>query len=69
MRKDKPHASTVLRPKLNGRHSVNLYGAISCARVYRTGAQHLADVVAADLSQKLNWSSVPKFELETSPSS
>lgn len=69
MRKDKPHASTVLRPKPDGRHSVNLYGAISCARVYRTGAQHLADLVAADLGQKLTWNTLPKFELETTPTS
>jgi hypothetical protein len=66
-RQGKPHASTVLRPKPNGKHSVNLYGAISCARVYLAGAQHMADLVATELNQRPTWKDVPEFPLLANP--
>ncbi|WP_020636214.1 hypothetical protein [Amycolatopsis alba] len=67
VKQGKPPASTVLRPKANGQHSLNLYGAISCARVYFTGAQHLADLVATTLNQQLDWRGCPEFPLIANP--
>ncbi|MFI9388943.1 hypothetical protein [Kutzneria sp. NPDC052558] len=61
LRADKPHASTVLRHKRDGRHSLNLNGAISCARIYITGGQHLGNLMAAELGQTLSWKNVPDF--------
>ncbi|MEV0056175.1 hypothetical protein AB0H34_37525 [Saccharopolyspora shandongensis] len=63
VRKDVPPASSVLRQAQNGKHSLVLAGAITCARIYIAGAQHIADVVAAHLGESLNWSDVPEFPL------
>lgn len=63
IRKDVPPASSVQRPMKDGKHSLALHGAITCARIYVAGAQHLADVVAAHLNQGVNWGNVPEFEL------
>jgi hypothetical protein len=46
VREDKEPASLVLRLMAEGRHSLVIHGAISCARIYRFAAEHLADVVA-----------------------
>ncbi|MEV5540115.1 hypothetical protein AB0L13_25015 [Saccharopolyspora shandongensis] len=63
MRKDVPPASSVLRQAQNGKHSLVLAGAITCARIYIAGAQHIADVVADHLGESLDWSDVPEFPL------
>ncbi len=57
-------ASSVLRPQSSGRHSLSLHGAESCAHVYRTCAQKLADEAAQYLGHPaLNWDKVPDFDL------
>jgi len=57
-------ASSVLRPRGNGRHSLSVHGAESCAHIYRTCAQHLADEAASFMGHgALNWSKIPDFEL------
>jgi hypothetical protein len=64
-RKDMPPAATVLLPAKSGKgHSLVLHGAISCSRIYRAAAEHLADTVADHLVENLNWSTVPEFPLE-----
>ncbi|MEZ0064397.1 hypothetical protein ABIA32_000375 [Streptacidiphilus sp. MAP12-20] len=60
-------ATSVLRPMKNGKHSLALHGAITCARIYRAGAEHLAEITANHLGQQLNWSSVPEFALHAAP--
>ncbi|OKJ92707.1 hypothetical protein AMK26_34475 [Streptomyces sp. CB03234] len=67
VRKDVPPASSVLRPMKGGKHSLALHGAITCARIYRAAAEHLAGVVAGHIGEKLNWSAVPEFELHAAP--
>ncbi|MEV3860039.1 hypothetical protein AB0J38_37745 [Streptomyces sp. NPDC050095] len=67
VRKNTPLASSVLRPAKGGKHSLGLHGAISCARIYRSAAQHLADIVAEHLGEKLSWTAVPEFELLADP--
>ncbi|MFJ1796791.1 hypothetical protein [Kitasatospora griseola] len=68
VRKDVKPATSVLRPMAKGKHSLALHGALTCARVYRSGAQHLAEIVAGHFNEKLNWSNVPDFELRAAPS-
>lgn len=63
VRKDVPPASSVLRPMQKGKHSLALHGAITCARIYLAGAQHLADIVAGHQQESLNWSEVSEFPL------
>lgn len=67
VRKDVAPASSVLRPMKDGKHSLALHGAITCARIYRAAAEHLAGVVADRLGEKLSWSAVPDFELHAVP--
>jgi hypothetical protein len=67
VRKDVLPASSVLRPMKGGKHSLALHGAITCARIYRSAAEHLAGVVADHLGEKLSWSAVPEFELHAAP--
>lgn len=54
-------ATSVLRPRVNGRHSLVLHGALSCARVYIGGAQHVANLCAAEMGESLDWSRFPEF--------
>ncbi|WP_371795084.1 hypothetical protein [Streptomyces sp. NBC_01718] len=67
VRKDVPPASSVLRPAKGGKHSLGLHGALSCARIYRFAAEHLGNVVAGHLGERLSWSAVPDFDLYASP--
>ena len=69
VRKDVPSAASVLRPMKGGKHSLALHGAITCARIYRAAAEHLAGVVAGHLGEKLNWSDVAEFGLYAVPAS
>ncbi|MEU7170968.1 hypothetical protein ABZ949_05690 [Micromonospora tulbaghiae] len=55
-------ASSVLRAKPGGKHSIGLIGAISCARIYLYGAERIATEVAAELSEALTWV-IPEFPL------
>jgi hypothetical protein len=66
-RKDVPPATSVLLPMKGGRHSLVLQGAITCARIYRAAAEHLAGVVADHVGEELNWSAIPGFPLEPDP--
>lgn len=63
VRKDKSPASSVLRQKGEGQHSLGLDGAITCARVYRTAAEHFSDVLASECGQRVKWGEVPEFPL------
>jgi hypothetical protein len=56
-----PAAATVLKPFSGGRSSLERAGAKSCARIYALGAQHVADVVAADSGVILDWKGLPSF--------
>lgn len=57
-------ASTVLRPQKEGRHSLTLHGAITCARVLRYGAEAIATASALALNEKPpRWRAVPAFPL------
>ena len=56
-------ASSVLRAKRDGKHSIGLTGAISCARIHYYGARHIAALVAAELGETINWSSGPEYTL------
>lgn len=67
VRRGVPPASSVLRAMRNGKHSLTLHGAITCSRIYVTGAQHLANIVAAHLGQTLIWDNVPEFPLRAAP--
>lgn len=67
VRKDVAPASEVLRPMKNGKHSLALHGAITCARIYRAAAEHLADVVATHHGETLSWSVLPEFALRAAP--
>jgi hypothetical protein len=57
-------ASSVLRARKGGKHSIGIVGAISCARIYLHGAKHVASAVAADLGDSIDWSVVPDFPLK-----
>jgi hypothetical protein len=54
-------ATSVLRPRGSGKHSLVLHGALSCARIYIGGARHVADLSAAEMGQTLDWRSFPDF--------
>ena len=56
-------ATSVLRPRGSGKHSLVLHGALSCARIYLGGAQHVADLCAAELGETLNWRELPDFSV------
>ncbi|OZM70397.1 hypothetical protein CFN78_25630 [Amycolatopsis antarctica] len=62
-----PPASSVLRRNSDGKHSLGLHGAITCARVYVAGARHVATVLALEFEQKLFWKTVPDFPLKAAP--
>ncbi|WP_146169490.1 hypothetical protein [Actinoplanes italicus] len=62
------HASSVLRAKAGGKHSIGLIGAISCARIYAYGARRISDQVATALGETLDWSNVPDFPLKAATS-
>lgn len=53
-------ATSVLRDMGNGRHSLALHGAMSCARIYIVGGRHVADTVAATFDRvELDWTPLP----------
>lgn len=57
-------ASSVLRPRSDGKHSLSVHGAESCGHIYRACAQRLADEAASFMGHAtLDWSKVPDFEL------
>ncbi|MBQ1021882.1 hypothetical protein KBX71_28950 [Micromonospora sp. D93] len=56
-------ASSVLRAKSGGKHSIGLIGAISCARIYLYGAKRIATEVATELGETLVWE-IPEFPLK-----
>ncbi|KAA0021559.1 hypothetical protein [Antrihabitans cavernicola] len=57
-------ASGVLRPQKNGKHSLSLHGAESCAHIYRLAAQQLSDAAVGYAAlASLNWSNCPDFAL------
>lgn len=61
-----PAASDVLRAMPGGKHSLVVHDAITCARIFRDGAEAVANQVAAELGGKaLNWSQVPDFPLDS----
>jgi hypothetical protein len=66
-KKNVPPAASVLRRKRNGKHSLGLHGAISCARIYVAAARHLATLVASEFDQALTWKEVPEFPLRSAP--
>jgi hypothetical protein len=45
----------------NGKHSLVIHGAISCAKIYSFGARVVADAVANAQGQSLDWSELPDF--------
>ena len=58
-------ASSVLRETEPGQYSLALRCALNCCRVYRYGAQHLADQVTKYFDEEhLDWANVPDFPLE-----
>lgn len=59
-----PPASTVLRETENGRYSLAKRCAVNCCRIYRYGAQGLANRLARLSSEELDWTKVPEFNLE-----
>jgi hypothetical protein len=63
LKKDAVSATTVLRARAGGAHSLGLHEAISGARIYRGGAQHAADLVARNMGIDLDWSKVFKFDV------
>lgn len=57
-------ASSVLRKNKDGKHSLSLHGAESCAHIYRTAAEYLSGLAVEYAGhKKLNWSAVPDFAL------
>lgn len=56
-------ASAVLKPTSNGKHSLVLHDAITCARIYQSAGRHLADLVAAHMGETLSWSKLPEFPM------
>jgi hypothetical protein len=64
-REPKAAPSSVLRETGPGLYSLAIRCAINCCRIYRYGAQHLADQLAAHVHEgELDWSNVPDFPLE-----
>lgn len=61
LRQNEPAASTVLRAMSATEHSLGIYGAINCARIYSVGARKVADAVAASLGRTLTWADLPEF--------
>lgn len=59
-----PPASTVLRETETDRYSLAKRCAVNCCRIYRYGAQGLADRLAELFNEELDWTKVPDFELE-----
>ena len=59
-----PPSSTVLRETETDRYSLARRCAVNCCRIYRHGAQGLADRLAKLSKEELDWSKVPDFELE-----
>jgi hypothetical protein len=57
-------ASSVLRAKAGGKHSIGLTGALSCARIYRYCAEHLTSLAAAELGEQVRWDKVAAFPLQ-----
>lgn len=55
-------ASAVLRQTSSGKHSLGIHGAISCIRIYTSGARHIADAIATSLGETLDWNPLPNFE-------
>ena len=64
--KSSASASSVLRAKRGGKHSIGIIGAITCSRIYIHGARQLATSVANDLEQDIDWTSIPDFPLKPS---
>jgi hypothetical protein len=60
-------AGSVLRKMPNGKHSIGLLGAISCARIYVYCAKHIADLTANELSAPIDFSRIPEFPLRSTP--
>jgi hypothetical protein len=60
-------ASSVLRAKAGGKHSIGLIGAVSCARIYIHGARQIASAVGAELDETLDWAPIPDFPLNGRP--
>ncbi|CAM4454436.1 hypothetical protein NONI108955_29990 [Nocardia ninae] len=56
-------ASAVLKPMKDGKHSLVLHGAITCARVYRAAAEHLGRLIAAQVGETTSWSKLPDFPM------
>jgi hypothetical protein len=56
-------ASGVLRARPGGKHSIGILGAITCARIYISGARYLADRVATQMQAVIDWSPVPEIPL------
>ncbi|WP_218154320.1 hypothetical protein [Micrococcus terreus] len=57
-------ASSVLRPRSNGKYSLSVHGAESYAHIYCVCAQRLADEAAFFVGNPtLDWSRVPDFKL------
>jgi hypothetical protein len=67
IKKDVSPASSVLRPMKDRKHLLALHGAITCARIYGSATEHLADIVARHLGETLSWTSVPEFALRAAP--
>lgn len=61
LRSEEPPAAAVLRAMRGGKHSLTVYGAISCARIYSEGARTIADGVASAYGHHLNWTAMPTF--------
>ena len=65
-----PPASSVLRETAPGRYSLAIRCALNCCRIYRYGAQHLANQLADYfiseklLNEKLDWTKVSDFALD-----
>jgi len=45
-------ATSVLRPLGMGKHSLGLYGAMTCAQIYLASAEHLAGLVAKQMGRR-----------------
>lgn len=61
--KDAAAAKDVLRPMRRGRHSLVMHGAITCARIFRAGAEHATTLVAEQFDETLSWNGVPELQL------
>ncbi|MGW5739982.1 hypothetical protein [Amycolatopsis sp. NPDC003861] len=57
-------ASSVLRAKPGGKHSIGLTGALSCARIHFYAARHIATLAAEELNEEINWSNGPLYPLK-----